>query len=485
MKEFERIISDIKSSRAEIARAMALSIADGNEEKAREYFQGFYKSICDVDIFVFDEPQNAEKNEYVLELNGLLNDISGFCGVYLNSRFYNPKNDISPVKIDVEDVSSKEEKRLHELYCSSDKMFLRLGITYQDLIYFYKREGIDKAVYLATQVCKLKRKAMFYDFKVYLGKLKAEHKYDMSVNAMKIIVDNYNVDSMDDLFEFYTEVSSFFVDTTNLSYDEIEIISKNRENFMKRTGKRNVSINSIELIILKKSLEDIYNNQKIKEHCLDTSNIKRFFAHFNYEFNRKNLLKFIYLYEDMQSSAGFCEVGKSQKYVYYSLGSIRRHGARGRNDLIIHELIHALERYKNPLQEDAQYKYTALNEALTEYFAKNALKYLRGDIIKDVACEDFFMEEFYSSYDCMLPLVEVLKNSVIWDDLVECKLNNDYSMLENKIGRYSKTISKLFEKVYNMSNNGDSYNIDEEIAELKSILIRIEKVYNSHLKVAI
>ena len=55
----------------------------------------------------------------------------------------------------------------------------------------------------------------------------------------------------------------------------------------------------------------------------------------------------------------------------------------------------------------------------------------------------------------MLPLVDVLKDSTLWWDIVHCKILNDYSLLKDRIGGYATKISKIFDSVYKKSRKGE------------------------------
>ena len=116
-----------------------------------------------------------------------------------------------------------------------------------------------------------------------------------------------------------------------------------------------------------------------------------------------------------------------------------------------------------------------MNEAFTQYFTIKAMDYLKGDII-DTSYNDGLPRSFDVSYNCMLPLVERLKSSALWEDFLSCKIHNDYSLLLDRIGSYADDISKVFDSVYYKYRNEVLVDIEDtpEYAKLEKIIRSVE-----------
>ena len=112
---------------------------------------------------------------------------------------------------------------------------------------------------------------------------------------------------------------------------------------------------------------------------------------------------------------------------------------------------------------------------LTEFLSLEALKYLNGNIIES---NDFVdCSESVSVYCCLLPMVEILKNSALWFDVLSCKKMNDYSLLEDRIGKDAKRIAELFNLTYvkrNVEFFDKNLPEEDELEELTKIIKKIE-----------
>ena len=149
--------------------------------------------------------------------------------------------------------------------------------------------------------------------------------------------------------------------------------------------------------------------------------------------------------------------------------------------MIIHELIHSLESYVKefrPFNSECK----SFNEALTEYFALEAYKYMDGNIISEVIAQN--NHEYSSVYECMLPLVEVLRDSTLWNDVVYCKTTNDYSLLKDRIGGHATKISKIFDVVYKKSRMGqlDHKTFMMYKVDLMKIVKEVQETYPMYSK---
>jgi hypothetical protein len=149
------------------------------------------------------------------------------------------------------------------------------------------------------------------------------------------------------------------------------------------------------------------------------------------------------------------------------------------DEVIIHELIHCLEHIDpNDVIRPFDSKCVYLNEALTQYLTVEAQKYINGHIVESNIIEDEY--NHVSIYNGLLPMVEVLKNSSLWKDLISCKLENDYTTLEVRLGADARRISKLFDSAFKKHMFELSVNKDVEIEELVELKKLVKKIEDNH-----
>ena len=141
------------------------------------------------------------------------------------------------------------------------------------------------------------------------------------------------------------------------------------------------------------------------------------------------------------------------------------------NMVVVHELIHSLE--PNNYSNGSFCKdYWYLNEAMTEYFATRAQKYLGDNVMKNHGNEDTPYTCWYSK---MLPLVEVLENSFYWNYFLDAKFNGNLGGLINIIGKRNLSI---INKIFMDCINTESIDYEEReklVKKLTELLDNMDK----------
>jgi hypothetical protein len=151
---------------------------------------------------------------------------------------------------------------------------------------------------------------------------------------------------------------------------------------------------------------------------------------------------------------------------------------------MLHELVHAIEPRDN-YKQTLTYKSRSLNEALTQYLSYEAYHYYKKDELDYETIVNNIKKD-NCMYNCMLPLVGILKESALWDDILDMKIKNEYSILESKIGKYAYRIYDVFDEVYDKQEkkelSDDIFNkykeeLREIIKDVKNDFYRCNKNY--------
>lgn len=376
---------------------------------------------------------------------------------------------------DIGDIPVDEERKLHNAYLSCSKMFLELDITYGDFVDVYKREGFENAINLAKNVKMLQKKIKMYELKNNFSILCDCINFNGTLNLFDNIVKQYNIVSIDNFMKFYTEVSSFFVDESALNDEEKKIIEDNKKDFMKRIKDKKLVDNISELEKIKRDCETIFNDEIAKKIILDT-NVRDFIERYSIPLTKENLEEIVRICLHTIQADGtrtFLKLDGKYESIVFVRSEVYNSDNSRQNSVTIHEHIHCLENVNMSFRaKNFNVKCRALNEAMTEFLTNEALKYLPNNVLSDNDIHENV--EYVCVYDCMFPLLDVLRNSELWDDLLYCKINNDYTLLEDRIGKDAMKISEIFEEVYRKRNMGN-YNVEEAVDGLKEIVDKIEK----------
>ena len=485
MKDLNRFMDEIDAKKAEIAKVVSLAFAEGNVDKAKEYFPLFYKRMSETKTFIFKSNYDIGKSSYNKEIDSLLKDISNDIGFNVSDYFYQGHVVIATSLNRELDIPKKDLMLVKKIYDEHEKMLMKLGITYSSCLKMYREKGIYGCMQLSKKVERLEKK-------LFMGKLK--NRFSIISDSIKFrliqgeagkVIEKYDVKSLDDLMTLYTEVSSFYVDTSSLSEEEIKLVEENKKSFISRVKDKSYLDSPKKLDNLRETLEKIYSNESMRM-CLEDSNISDFFDRVGIELNEENLKLVFGEYLYVHTVDGVRNI------IEYSNGlpvskveindTVFDESSNNQNEIIVHEYIHSLESFNPKIYasfiENARY----VNEAMTQYFTIEAMKYLKGNIISDNDVEKKYTE-YVNDYACMLPLVEVLKESEVWDDFVKAKLDNDYASLTNKLGNNVHEVAALFKKVYFRDGRDiDRMAAEEDIDQLKYMIGCMEKQKNHKRK---
>ena len=365
-----------------------------------------------------------------------------------------------------------------ELYRKNNNKYEALGIEKSDLARVYNEHGEEGLKKLDENVNQLSKDTFLYSLKKTFYTFRLLNYSKKISRQFSSLISKYNVQNIDELLIFNQEVGSFLLDLDGLDESEISVIEKSRNNFRNRIGADSSFILSKkEALQLQNRINKIYNNHAYKE-ILRITNFRDFLEMQGYELNSKNLDRLLYLYFDMFGNIGSCSkfaFGMESKHLcLFNAKDLLNSNGEEQNNVILHEYIHCLDDYDEtsivkPFSIDFQY----LNEALTEYLSVKALKYLKGNILS--SSKKSFVKSTESSYVCMFPLVEKLRASSIWNDILVAKLaGNDIDYIERRIGYNNlKNIGKCFDKTY--KNRNDSKIREENLVKLDGILQKLQK----------
>lgn len=483
MKDLNKFMDDIDSRKEDIAKAISFALSDGDKVKAEREFPYIYETIKNCKHFIFNTTNGVNSNSYSKSIDFILDEIDKKVDwLSVKEYFYGRDKFVfkgDPLQANTDGLGHSFVYKLRGAYFFNKKMFLRLGIGYQAFINFALRKGEQSAFELAKLVRKLRVKSKMYKLKSFFSNNQDLADFKVSVENAFDVIDDFKIDSLDDLFELYTLVSSTFVSYDGLSEEEKKVIIANCKK-LKRISKNPEMLESQTYVLkLKEKLEKVFHSLKFRE-MLENSNCEDFFKRYGFEVSSDNLLVLLKDYYYSHKVAGFRIIhkfdNKDVNIVYFN-SSVFDDSTFWQNETIMHEFIHSLEPISKE-RKDALFvvKCRYLNEALTEFLAIESLNYLNGNIVEDNW--NFAVGESESAYFCLLPMVEVLKKSTLWEDILYCKKVNDYSLLEEVLGKDAMRISNLFNSTY-IKRNVDFFDRNlpenEEIAELTKIIQNIEK----------
>lgn len=476
-------MDDIDSKKKDIAYAISLAYADGDKVKAENEFPYIYETIKNCKHFIFKNTSDFNANSYSKSVDHLLDEIDKKIGYFsVKKSFYNPKKFVfknDPLQGDSKGLDERVVSKLKSSYFHNKKMFLRLGISYQTFINIAISKGQENVLELTSLVKKLEFKSKMYKLKSYFSNYQDLMKFKISSENAFDVIDDFKINSLDDLLVLYTGVSSFFVNMDDLDDNEKKIIMSNKIKLKKMIKDPKLLESERYILKLKEKLEKMFSSSMFKE-VITECNCKDFFKRYGFSVTSDNLINILKEYYYSYGVSGFRTInkfdGKDVNLVYFN-SNLFNNNLSYQNETIIHEFIHCLEPIsKESIERPFSAKCRYLNEALTEFLAIEAMRYLSGSIVHDSNVTDCVESE--SVYLCLLPMVEVLKNSALWNDIISCKKMNDYSLLEERIGNDATRISQLFTSAYlkrrieffdrNLPEN-------DELFELKNIIAKIEK----------
>lgn len=472
----------IKENIGNIAYAIAMSVADGDEVEAKKNIPHILKTLGEtqnivVSIYRPKSSYDRSIEKIGAEIGEILEDnkVLGIVKLILENKGGYLQNTESFVTFD----STPKYNEIEKIYKKNEKTYKKLMISYSKFENLYIKEGIDKIKKLDSLIAKFERKFFLHDFKEKLSSEIEMHKFSGNIHKkFENIAKEYKITSLEDLLDLRSEIDCLFKDENEVDGRLVEIVKEGKENFKKRMGE-DYKLSEKDAKKLMKTIDKIYSFS-IYQNIFESTNFRELFKMGEIPITENNL-KFAYIvmhhFSRDSRTAAFClqkniDIGEGKKPCCVYLESHMKDSQQSENRIVVHELIHALE----PKEEDIELfsnKYKNINEAMTEYLALNSLKYLHTSVLGH---ERFATNRYFpSGYDSMLPLVETLKESPYWRLFMSAKFNGDLKSLEKTLGK--DNLKLILDKF----NTAIEYEIEDKEAqskcseELKEILNGIQK----------
>lgn len=476
MNDVKKIVRGIEENKSYIASVIARAFSSETGKDEEMYYARFSEMINSSVPYLISSKKYSCK--YEKEVNLLVDKINALVGYDVNPYFFKKiKFTENPYmffhKIEFLDENDEHIEDVMKIYDENYKNYLSIGLTFEN---FYKIHILDGCVTvdnLNSLINKLNRKTFMYDLKKNCSTFLDFYVSKSYVNdTFNELVRYYKVKDLNDLMILYSEVCSFLVKKDGLDEEKIKVIEENKRNFKKRIGQNKFCLfNKIRAISLKKKIEFVYNDNLFDEVFVN-GDLGEFADYCKIPYENLNIIRLMYLYIDLNNSLGLCtreNFGDGNKCYCLFSNEILNFDEKELNRVILHEFIHCVEKNSD---SGSSFRVLSkyLNEALTEYFAYKALKYV------DKSFVEYERETFScsggSTYDCMLLLVEMIKSSPIWEFVIEAKLENDANILINKIGvRNFNEINMCFNDTYKSWMNRDNYKAN--INKLSDVLKKI------------
>lgn len=415
-------VDAINSRKNQIAFAIAEVIVNNSNYDFKTIFKYVKERVDSANVIIPN--MDYFESTYEKKLNGMISEVNELVfydvSLYLN-------NEVKAVN--TLNIKTKDNEKIINKYNKNIKLYEKIGLTldkYMDLYSFYGDAGMKM---VDSKIKKLIRTSFLFEFKRDFSNFKDVMKYKKAINSLDKVFVDYNIKSIDDFINFRNEVLSFTLDEKKYFGEEKEFILENRENFKKRCNRE---ISSIEAKKMVKKLDEVFNFEAFKTIFSDDcwkSVIERIGV------NSKNICSITSSYASIMSASAMCSkyLDKNNEPVVYCIFPQRIFSLSPNtlNDIIIHEFVHSVDKYNINYNESFAKKYSQINEAITEYFSVEACKYLKEDLMKKDDCE---VKKSKCVYDSMLSLVDILKKSKMWDDILRAKLYDDAVSLEKKYG---------------------------------------------------
>lgn len=146
MSTLDNYMDKIDSKKAEIAKTISLAFFDGDVDKAKEHFPLFYKRISETKSFVFRTNISINKNSYTRSVDELLRNISRQVGFNVEGYFYKSQAVAVSVVDNENNIPKDDLKSLKKAYGFYGNSFMKLGITYNKFLDFYREKGMNAQI---------------------------------------------------------------------------------------------------------------------------------------------------------------------------------------------------------------------------------------------------------------------------------------------------------------------------------------------------
>lgn len=414
-------VDEINSRKEEIAFCIARTIANNSNLDFKEIFELIKKQVNSADVVIsLAKPFESSYDKKIKKLTSELNELVFFdVTPYLNNK----------IKVEYRNDNNDE---IIKKYNRNASMYTKVGITldrYKNLYSFYDEE---KMKVINFKIKKLIKKTYLSNFKRSLSSFSDSLNYKSAIKSSTKVFDEYNVKSIKDLIDFRNELLSFTINLNNYNEEDKKIILDNRKKLCERVNKEDFFISNVDAEKMISKIDNIFNleafgvvfSKDVWKNIIDKIGV-----------SSKNINGVIATYSSLMNVTALCSTYLdknndpitycifSEKLFYFSKSVMNR--------IIIHEFIHSVDAHNSDNKKSFSSKYPQINEAITEYFAIEATNYLSSDILSINAGDRISGGSVYAS---MLSLIDILKNSEIWEDILKAKLNDDVVKLEEKVG---------------------------------------------------
>jgi len=476
MNDVREIVKCVEENKSYIAGVIARVFADETGKDVDEYYSKFCDAINSaIPYFISNKKYTSKYQKGVDALVKKINDAVGYdIKPYFFKEIKFLKNSYKFFHkiefLNENDINIEIEKKIYDKNYNN---YFSIGLTFE---MFYKIRRLDGQVAidnLNLLINKLKNKTFMYKFKrgcsVFLDFYISKSYINDNLNDL---VRRYKVKDLNDLMILHSEVCSFIVKEDELDEESLRVINENKNNFRKRIGENKTCfLSRFQALGLKKKIESIYRDNLFEEVFVK-GKLSDFVDYYKISYENLNISRLMYLYVDLNNSLGLCtreNFGDGNKCYCFFSNEILEYDEKDLNRVIIHEFIHSIEKDSN-LSSSFMVACKYLNEALTDYFAYKALDYVDKPLVEYERERISFSGG--SMYDCMLPLIEIMKKSSIWETVIEAKLENDANILIKKIGLANfNEINMCFNDTY--KSWMDKKELSKNIVKLNNVIAKM------------
>ena len=475
MNKLLHSVSDIEKSIEKIAYAVTCVFRDAQNEESFKAFYDFYYDKLKKSKFFFLE-NRLYYNRYEKELHGLLKQLSDIIGYDVSEYILNKENSNMTVNV-LKNRNAERPEELVEMYKKDKNKYNSFSINFSTLLDVYLAGGQAKIDELNSLIQLINKKISFYTLKSYLSSVKESFSVSKIIKDIDKLCAKYKIDNFRDLLSFNTEIDSFFVKKNELNDKQSIIIENNKNSFRKRIGEKdNFELPKKSALKLKEKINKLYNSNMYEE-VIKNTNIEEFLEINDIKLNDFKVEDIMFYYMHLLECRAFAtEISVNDKKIDVCMiqPCLLDEESIGQNTTILHESIHFLQS-RVPKGNGALSIYCKyMTEAMTEYFALEARKHLKGDILTFHNNENKYKG---SVYDCMLPLVEVLTKCDKWKDFISAYICNDTYFLVKRIGDSSlNKIKECFDVVFeNRKSRNIDVIVDKSVKNLDKVLKNINK----------
>lgn len=474
MNDLEKGIIDIENNLENIAYAVSCAFfKPDNHHSFKSFYDNYYKQLKRSKYFI--AKNKPYRNKYEKSVKDLVDQLSEILGFRI--KLFSANNNLTMIVM-TKNKSNYINQEIFQIYKKDKTKYDALGINIYSLSNVYLEKGIEGIKKVQKLINQIYEKLYFYDLKAYLYSVKEFFEINSINKNMSRLFKKYNINNFNELLMFNTQIDSFLISTDNMNEKQKQIIENNRDEFRKKANlDKDFMLSSKEANKIKNKINKFYNSN-FYEQILKNTNMDKFYEINNIKFSDFDLKELFNYYIYLNGSRAFAialNIRGRKTDVCFLQSYILNEEALGQNTTILHECIHFLQS-RSVHGNDALSVYCKyMTEAMTQYFAMEAQKHLKNDIL---TISNPNRKYAGSIYDCMLPLVKKLVESNVWCDFVSAYWSNETGFLADKIGDSNLSkIKECFDVVFSNRESNDIERIISNNAE------RVEKIVSNIKKI--